>query len=153
MYYCIHKGTALWAHTCPFVFRGLDKCCLCSHLQTRQMNRVNIIQFIIFLKDLVRFALISGSSVRETPWSCGGNGGGGLDGGGGVFERKTCLSALNWEPHTQRKETQQLCQPFTSRIHLPKSIRQHPNWCSLYDYRAGFALRGSEAKWSRKLSG
>lgn len=83
------------------------------------MNKVNIIQFIMFLTDLARFALISGSSVNETLWSWRG-------------KKKYSLSALNWEPQSV-KETQQLCQPFTSQIYLPKSIRQHPNWCSLYD--------------------
>lgn len=84
------------------------------------MNRVNIIQFIMFLTDLARFALISGSSVSETLWSWREK------------KNKDSLSALNWEPQSV-KETQQLCQPFTSQIYLPKSIRQHSNWCSLYD--------------------
>jgi len=47
----------------------LDKCFVLSHLWTWQMTRANMIQFIMFLEDLVRFALISGSSVRETLWS------------------------------------------------------------------------------------
>lgn len=50
----------------------------------------------------------------------------------GEEKKKNSLSTLNWEPQSV-KETQQLCQPFTSQIYLPKSIRQHPNWCSLYD--------------------
>lgn len=55
--------------TYSFAICWLDKCCVLSHLWTRKMNRANMIQFIMFLEDLVRFALISGSSVRETLWS------------------------------------------------------------------------------------
>lgn len=79
--------------TYSFAICWLDRCCVLSHLWTRQMNRVNVILFIMFLEDLVRFALISGSSVRETLWSRRER----------EKEKKNCLRSLNWEPHTQWK--------------------------------------------------
>lgn len=110
--------------TCSFAICWLDKCCAFSRLRARQMNRVNMIQFIMFLEDLARFALISGSSVRETLWSW-------------REKKKNCLSSLNWEPHTQWKRHSS----YVNLLH-PKFIFQNQSvniliGPSLYDCCAG----------------
>lgn len=116
------------------LFCWLDKYFVLSHLWTRKMNRGNIIQFIMFPKDLVRFALISGSSVRETLRS---------------WREKNCLSTLNWEPHTQWNRHSS----YVNLLH-PKFIFQNQSVIILIGPRFMIAVLAHThrvSKWSHKL--